>query len=51
MEWAQRRAEREGTTEAVVFLLPDAASYLTGAESAVDGGWTTGPAVEYVVRR
>ncbi len=44
-----RVGEASEIGSAVAYLLSDAASYVTGAELAVDGGWTTGPTVKYVM--
>ncbi len=44
-----RVGEAPEIATAVVYLLSDDASYVTGAELAVDGGWTTGPTVKYVM--
>lgn len=47
-----RVGEAPEIAEAVVFLLSDAASYITGAELAVDGGgWATGPTVQRLAGR
>jgi len=44
-----RVGEADEIAGAVTYLLSDAASYVTGAEIAVDGGWTAGPTVQYVM--
>jgi 3alpha(or 20beta)-hydroxysteroid dehydrogenase len=44
-----RIAEPEDIAGAVGYLLSDDAVYVTGAEIAVDGGWTTGPTMKYVM--
>jgi 3alpha(or 20beta)-hydroxysteroid dehydrogenase len=44
-----RVAEPEEIAGAVGYLLSDDAAYVTGAEIAVDGGWTAGPTLKYVM--
>ena len=44
-----RVAVPEEIAGAVGYLLSDDAAYVTGAEIAVDGGWTAGPTLKYVM--
>ena len=44
-----RVAVPEEIAGAVGYLLSDDAAYVTGAEIAVDGGWTAGPTMKYVM--
>ena len=44
-----RVGEADEIAGAVTYLLSRAASYVTGAEIAVDGGWSAGPTVKYVM--
>ena len=44
-----RIAVPEDIAGAVGYLLSDDAGYVTGAEIAVDGGWTAGPTMKYVM--
>ncbi|MGB8402775.1 MAG: glucose 1-dehydrogenase [Mycobacterium sp.] len=44
-----RVGEADEIAGAVSYLLSSSASYVTGAEIAVDGGWTAGPTVKYVM--
>jgi len=43
-----RVGETHEIAKAVVFLLSDDSAYVTGAELAVDGGWSAGPTIKYV---
>jgi 3alpha(or 20beta)-hydroxysteroid dehydrogenase len=44
-----RIAVPEEIAGAVGYLLSGDAAYVTGAEIAVDGGWTAGPTMKYVM--
>ncbi|WP_022887772.1 glucose 1-dehydrogenase [Agromyces italicus] len=47
----KRVGRAEELVGAITYLLSDDASYTTGAELAVDGGWTAGPSTEYIMGR